>query len=98
MRPHTVIAMPETKEYGVETQFGFQPIREVLFTRRIYQTTVAKDLGVTFGHLRRAVTGRCRPNNTLRKKLPEYLGVPLTDLFTADSLAKPYVEGRGVKK
>jgi hypothetical protein len=85
-------------EEGMETVFGYQPLRLELFKQHIDGTKAARDLGVSYGHLRRCITGRNRPCDVLREKLPAYLGVPLEELFTPEVLAKPYVVGRGVKR
>jgi transcriptional regulator with XRE-family HTH domain len=85
-------------EEGMETIFGTQPLRLVLFQQDITGTKVATDLDISYGHLRRVITGRCRPMDDVREKLPAYLGVPLEELFTPEVLAKPYVVGRGVKR
>lgn len=93
---NNVIVMPNRKRQV--TQFGYQPIRVVLYEQNISQQQAAKDLGVPWSHFRRCVTGRTRPMGILRKKLPEYLGVPLEDLFTPEILAKPYLYEQGAAK
>ena len=81
----------ELKGHPVDTPFGYQPARFILYRKRISQMQAAKDLGIPWSHFRRCLTGRTHPMDVVREKLPEYLGVSLEDLFTPELLAKPYV-------
>ena len=69
--------------------FGRQPGRQVLREQRWSIARAAEAIGVSTGHLAQALYGRHRPNETVRERLPELLGVPLHDLFTETVLSKP---------
>jgi hypothetical protein len=58
-------------------------------------TQVATDIGVDPAHLKLALLGRLRPSTQVREQLPDYLGLPIEKLFTADSIAQPPGFGRG---
>jgi transcriptional regulator with XRE-family HTH domain len=52
-------------------------------------SAVARILGVGESHLHQALSGRVRPNHEVRRKLPEFVDVPLDELFTEDALGPP---------
>ncbi|HZN70583.1 MAG TPA: helix-turn-helix transcriptional regulator [Micromonosporaceae bacterium] len=72
------------------TRFGRQPARDVIFLKRWSVVGLAAELGVKHAHLNQAIRGRVRPAPRLRERLPELLGVPLEELFTAEALERPY--------
>lgn len=74
---------------------GIQAARAVLRAQRYTTRQAAEAIGVDHGHLARAVSGRVRPSNEIRERLPELLGVPLEELFDSASLALPYEAHRG---
>ena len=77
-------------------KYGDQPAVEVIYDQRWTYTRLALELGVTHKHLYAACRGVTTPSDVLRKRLPEVLGVPLADLYTAESLtAVPQVKGPG---
>lgn len=78
----------------MQTPHGYQPLRDVLKRQGISQVKAAEDLGVSWRHFRNVIIGRTRPMDSLREKLPVYLGVPLEELFTPSILAKPYESHR----
>lgn len=74
----------------METPHGYQPLRGVLMRQGIPQRKAAADCGVPWRHFRNVIIGRTHPMDTLREKLPVYLGVPLDELFTSSALAHRY--------
>lgn len=69
-----------------KTVLGPQPVRRLLDERGLTISEAALAIGVTFAKLQAPVTGRSRPSDEVRAKLPALLGVPLEDLFSAESL------------
>lgn len=76
-----------------KTRFGAQPLYLILREQgRGTITEVARKIGVPERHLYNVVYGWTRPNDVVRDKLPELLGIPLREMFTADAVAAPYFE------
>lgn len=74
-----------------ETRFGAQPLYLLLRDRgRGSITELARELRVPERHLFNVLYGWTRPNDILRRRLPDLLGLPLTELFTAEALAEPF--------
>jgi transcriptional regulator with XRE-family HTH domain len=73
----------------VRTKFGTQPGHQILFSQGRTVSAVARILGIAESHLAKALSGRVRPSHEVRERLPEFLGVPLHDLFTEDALQPP---------
>ena len=67
-----------------------QKARTHLFDQRLSVREAAERMGVTREHLANAIVGTAAPNETVRTRLPELLGVPLADLFEADLLAREW--------
>jgi len=69
--------------------FGIQPIRDVVW-RKGYTIAEFADLsGIEpRSHVNGAVRGYVPPSEELRAFAPRFLGVPLEDLFTAESLSQ----------
>lgn len=74
----------------VTSRYGPQPARAVVSARGSSPERVAFAIGVKVNHLRFALEGRVRPGAAVRERLPAYLGLPLEELFTAESTAEPY--------
>ncbi|WP_169798565.1 helix-turn-helix transcriptional regulator [Piscicoccus intestinalis] len=68
----------------------FQPARDILKQKRWTVAAAAREIGVSQTHLGNTVTGRNRPNDIVREKLPELLGVPLEELFYPDMIVIPF--------
>lgn len=69
---------------------GHQPLRAVMKEQRWHVSTLSEELGVSYSHLFNVMRGKTPPSPYLRRRLPEVLGVPLADLFTAAALASRY--------
>lgn len=65
-----------------------QPARQHLSDQRWSIAKAAAKIGVPEGHLRCAIYGVAAPNDVVRAKLPDLLGVPLDELFDAELLAR----------
>ncbi|WP_335986417.1 hypothetical protein [Glycomyces sp. MUSA5-2] len=73
-----------------ETRFGRQPAHAILKYKGYGAIEkCAVDIEVNRMSLRDALLGRHRPGMGIRERLPEYLGVPLEELFTEESLGGP---------
>lgn len=69
--------------------FGKQPIRDVVWRQGFTHTEFSNTIGVEpRSHVRAAMSGTVPPSEALRLLAPIYLGVPLTELFTAEALAE----------
>jgi hypothetical protein len=79
----------------VSTRFGVQPAHKIIRDQQWTFPAVAKALDIPFPHLVRSVRGMTVPSPGLRERLPELLGVPLEELFTAEILAHTYDTHRG---
>jgi transcriptional regulator with XRE-family HTH domain len=72
--------------------YGRQPGREVLREQGRTVAGVARRIDVNPQHLVQSLSGRIRPSTDVRNKLPAFLGVPLSELFTEEALATPGVK------
>jgi transcriptional regulator with XRE-family HTH domain len=77
-----------------KTRFGEQPIRSIVRRRHWNLKLIAYETGVAYSHLINAANGITPPSPQLRKKLSEFLGLPVEKLFSTDALAATYSEGR----
>lgn len=77
---------------------GDQPVRDVMREHRWQYPALADKLGVTYMHLYGATRGFTAPSPYLRKHLPEILGTPLEELFTAAALASSYRPYRAAER
>jgi transcriptional regulator with XRE-family HTH domain len=73
----------------IKTRFGSQPGHKTLLSQGRTVSASARVLGIAEAHLHGALSGRIRPSHEVREKLPEFLGVPLNELFTEDALGPP---------
>ena len=70
------------------TKFGPQPIRDAVWAAGWTHAAFRDLTGIKpSGHVAMAMDGRCPPNTELRRVAPMLLGLPLDQLFTAESLA-----------
>ena len=76
------------------TRFGEQPIRGVVRRRHWNLRLIAYETGVAYSHLINAANGVTAPSPELRQKLSEFLDLPVGKLFSYESLAATYSEGR----
>lgn len=67
-----------------------QPIRHAMHAERWSVRALAVRCNVTYWHMKAVVYGNAHPCDHLRQVLPEILGVPLTQLFDPEILARPY--------
>jgi hypothetical protein len=74
---------------------GPQPARQHLYDQRWPVARAARELGVSHTHLVNCLLGRCSPSPEVRDKLPAMLGLPLSELFTEESIAREYAGPRG---
>jgi transcriptional regulator with XRE-family HTH domain len=74
----------------VQTRFGDQPLSEQMRRQRCHYSQLAREIGVTRQQLYTAARGLVVPSPLLRDKLPAILGVPLSQLFTAEALDYRY--------
>jgi ribosome-binding protein aMBF1 (putative translation factor) len=71
-----------------ETKFGPQPIREAVWRAGMTHSEFTDKLQIQpSSHVRLAMRGACPPSEELRQRAPFVLGIPLDELFTAESLA-----------
>jgi transcriptional regulator with XRE-family HTH domain len=70
--------------------FGRQPAYDVVLGQGRTISGTARAIDVSLHHLSWALNGRVRPNYAVRERLPEFLGVPLSELFTPESLEPPH--------
>jgi hypothetical protein len=75
--------------------FGVQPARQVLYSQRWSLPRAAAQIDVPPTHFFNCIHGKCPPSPDVRDRLPALLGLPLSELFTAEVLAKPYGGPRG---
>jgi transcriptional regulator with XRE-family HTH domain len=69
--------------------FGTQPIRNAIWRKGYTHTEFAAMTGIEpRSHIIGAISGAVPPSEDLRKLAPAILGVPLEELFNADSLAE----------
>jgi transcriptional regulator with XRE-family HTH domain len=76
------------------TRFGEQPVWAVVRRRHWNLRLIAYETGVGYNHLLNAVNGVTAPSPELREKLSEFLDLPVEKLFSRESLAATYSEGR----
>ena len=62
-----------------KNDIGFR-IRDIRESRRIYQNTLAKMVGVSRGHINAIEHGRYTPNLTTAIKIADALGITLDEL------------------
>jgi ribosome-binding protein aMBF1 (putative translation factor) len=74
----------------VQTRFGDQPLSEEMRRQRWHYSGLAREISVTQKQLYAAARGIVVPSPVLRDKLPAILGVPLSQLFTAEALDYRY--------
>jgi hypothetical protein len=74
----------------VQTRFIDQPFSEQMRRQRWHYSLRAGEVGVTPQQLYTAARGIVVPSPLLRDKLPAILGVPLSQLFTAEALDYRY--------
>jgi transcriptional regulator with XRE-family HTH domain len=74
----------------VKTRFGDQPLIEEMRRQRWHYSLLAREITVTQKQLYAAARGIVVPSPALRDKLPPILGVPLSQLFTAEALDYRY--------
>jgi hypothetical protein len=72
------------------TDSRHQPAYNILRERGWSVPAAATEIGENLSHLRAALNGRVPPCDRLRRTLPEFLKLPLADLFTSDLLARQY--------
>ena len=72
------------------SKFGDQPLIEEMLRQRWHYSLLAREIGVTRQQLYTAARGIVVPSPMLRDKLPAILGVPLSQLFTAEALDYRY--------
>jgi hypothetical protein len=72
------------------SRFGMQPIRQRMEAERWNCKLLADRVGVPYHHLYLTIIGRTPPSPQLREALPPILGLPLSALFTAESLASEF--------
>lgn len=72
-----------------------QPARAIVYDKRWTIPTLAREIGVSPGHLHAALFGRCAPSPQVREQLPVVLGHSLDELFTQELLAKTW-RGPGI--
>jgi ribosome-binding protein aMBF1 (putative translation factor) len=77
------------------SRFGRQPGLKILDDERWSVARLAREIDVTYEVLWRALHGYTRVRPDITEKLPAFLGVELSDLFTDDILAAPYNSERG---
>lgn len=71
------------------SRYGRQPLGDKMHEQRWTITRLAKDHDFDALHLKYVVSGVVRPNMDIRERIPDILGVPLEDLFTAEALKPP---------
>ena len=69
------------------SRFGIQPGHDVIVRQGRATAAVARCIEVVPIHLQRALTGVISPSWEVRERLPEFLGVPIEELFTKEALA-----------
>ena len=69
------------------SRFGIQPGHNVIVSQGRSAAAVARCIEVVPIHLRRTLTGVVSPSWGVRERLPEFLGVPIEELFTKEALA-----------
>lgn len=74
----------------MQTRFGDQPLIEEMRRQRWHYSLLAQEISVTRQQLYTAARGIVVPSPLLRDKLPAILGVPLSQLFTAEALDYRY--------
>ena len=72
------------------SRFGDQPLSEEMRRQRWHYSQLAREINVTQKQLYAAARGIVVPSPVLRDKLPAILGVPLSQLFTAEALDYRY--------
>jgi hypothetical protein len=78
------------------TRFGEQPIRGIVRRRHWNLRLIAYETGLGYNHLLNAVNGVTPASPQVRRKLSEFLDLPVEELFTQESLAGTYDEGRAL--
>lgn len=63
------------------------PAKGVLAVRRITQRAAATALGCNPRHLNAVLNGERKGSDSLKRRLADYLGRPVSELFTSDRVA-----------
>lgn len=74
-----------------------QNARRLMILQGITTVQAAELIGVDPAHLGNCLSGRTRPLQVVRDKLPAILGVALEECFDAELLAKEYGGRRGLR-
>lgn len=95
VNPITIIITDETEaimtpEPQRQTGQVHQPARQVIKDRGWSVSAAAEALGENRSHLNSALLGRVSPCERLRRTLPRWLDMPLTELFTPELLSRTY--------
>lgn len=72
------------------SKFGRQPISDLMNELGWSGPKLADRIGEHRGHFKLARLGWVHPSDKLRDELPKIFNRPLEDLFTEESLARPY--------
>ena len=75
-----------------------QPAYYVVKEQRRSIGVIAQAIDVPYLHLRNALYGASVPSPEVRNRLPKLLGVDITKLFDADTLARQYRPQHGAKR
>jgi hypothetical protein len=89
------VERPRETFVPAQSPFGVQPARQALYNARWTVARAAGEIDVNGTHLFNCLYGKCPPSPDVRDRLPALLGLPLSALFTAESLAKKYGGPRG---
>lgn len=77
---------------------GAQPAYYIVKEQRRSIGVIAQAIDVPYMHLRNVLYGSVVPSPEVRNRLPKLLGVDITKLFRADTLAREYKPHYGPKK
>jgi transcriptional regulator with XRE-family HTH domain len=72
------------------SHYGEQPAARVIREKGFTYVGLARELGISSGHLYNAVNGNTIPSSELRDLLPAALATPLSRLFNADVLEQEH--------
>lgn len=82
----------------MSTKFGRQPVYAEMYRRFTNPRAVARDLNdsrITESSLYMACAGHVPPSDAIRERLPKYMGMDLSEMFTEDALAARHIGKRG---
>ena len=74
----------------MKSRFGDQPLVEEMRRQRWHYSLLAQLINVTRQQIYAAARGIVVPSPAIRDRLPPILGVPLSQLFTAEALDYRY--------